>query len=202
MICVLEQHVKIVGVVGVERDANAGRDEGFVCAQFEWLGQLADDGPGDLLNALRVIHIGQDDGELIAAKAGDRIRLAHARADALAGLDQQRISPVMPERVVDLLEAVEIDQHQRHAPPDTAWLTGFLRESLVEHLPIWQARQCIEIGLFPDGCLKRHAVGEITTDRQHGMHIAGLVGLRREADVRALFLPILAVLVELSLIHI
>ena len=32
LIGVLEQHIKIVGVVGVKRDANAGRNEGFVRA--------------------------------------------------------------------------------------------------------------------------------------------------------------------------
>ena len=55
----------------------------------------------------------EHDRELVAAEPRERVarpqRLLQARAD----LAQHLVAGVMPERVVELLEAVEVDQQQR-----------------------------------------------------------------------------------------
>src|SRR5204862_6313020 len=53
------------------------------------------------------------DGECVATKARDRVGRAQRLAKTAADLDQQLIAEVMAERVVDLLEAIEI--HHDHA---------------------------------------------------------------------------------------
>ena len=55
----------------------------------------------------------QQDRELVAAEAGDGVAVADAVLQAPGELDQQQIADVVAERVVDLLEAVEIEQQQR-----------------------------------------------------------------------------------------
>ncbi len=55
-----------------------------------------------------------DNGEFIATQAGDRIALAHAFAQACRHLDQQLVAGQVAMRIVDGLEAVEIQAHQRH----------------------------------------------------------------------------------------
>ena len=53
-----------------------------------------------------------DDDEFVAAGARDEIAFAQIAADDLGGVDQHRVARGMAERVVDLLEAVEIDLQQ------------------------------------------------------------------------------------------
>ena len=67
-----------------------------------------DDAGGERLGAVDVAHIGLDDGELVAAQARHEIALAHAAEQALADLLQEHVAHGMPERVVDGLEAIEV----------------------------------------------------------------------------------------------
>ncbi|MNI89298.1 hypothetical protein D3C73_1466850 [compost metagenome] len=51
--------------------------------------------------------------ELIAADSGQGILVTHVLAQAQRHFSQQQIAHVMAERIVDRLEAVQIDEHQR-----------------------------------------------------------------------------------------
>ncbi len=55
----------------------------------------------------------QEHAELVAAEAGDGVRVAQAGDEALADELQQHVAVIVPERVVHVLEAVEIEHHQR-----------------------------------------------------------------------------------------
>ena len=54
---------------------------------------------------------GQQHAELVAAEAGDGVALAERLLEAVRDLLQQAVARVVAERVVDLLEVVEVDQH-------------------------------------------------------------------------------------------
>jgi len=60
------------------------------------------------------IEILGDDGELVAAEAPDEINLAHTLLQPGRDLGQQRIAGGVAERVIDVLEAVEIEAEHRH----------------------------------------------------------------------------------------
>ena len=53
------------------------------------------------------------DGEFVAAEAGHRVGAAHHALQALGHRAQQRVADRMAERIVDALEAVEIEEHDR-----------------------------------------------------------------------------------------
>jgi hypothetical protein len=55
------------------------------------------------------------DRELVAAKPRDQVVRAHAVADALRRFLQQLVAGRVAERVVDVLEAVEVEEHDREA---------------------------------------------------------------------------------------
>ena len=55
----------------------------------------------------------EHEGELVAAEARERVVVAHGAAEPRADLAQHLVAGVMAERVVELLEAVEVDQQQR-----------------------------------------------------------------------------------------
>ena len=55
----------------------------------------------------------QQDGELVAAQPGDGVAVAQHRPQPRADLAEQLVAVGVPEGVVDLLEAVEVDEQQR-----------------------------------------------------------------------------------------
>ena len=57
----------------------------------------------------------QEHAELVAAEPRGRVGGAQDRAQPLAHLAEQLVAGVVAERVVELLEAVEIEQQQRQA---------------------------------------------------------------------------------------
>ena len=62
--------------------------------------------------------VGEQDAELVAAEPGDGVALAQRRgAGARPTSLQQQVAVVVAERVVDLLEPVEVDQEERCVGP-------------------------------------------------------------------------------------
>ena len=67
---------------------------------------------GHLAHGAPVGHVGQD-RELVAAEAGQDVVAAQQLAQALGDVDEQAVALLVAHRVVDLLEAVEVDEHER-----------------------------------------------------------------------------------------
>src|SRR5690606_36534789 len=59
-----------------------------------------------------VLHIGQPDGELVAAEAGDGVLFTYAPFEPVGNGRQKDIAGVMPQGVVDTLELVEVEEQQ------------------------------------------------------------------------------------------
>ena len=108
----LQQPHGVRRVVGVERDADAGVDVHVDAADRERLlerrAQAQPRGAGG-----RLVAGLEDDRELVAAEARERVVAAQQGLQARADLAQHLVAGVVPERVVELLEAVEVDQQQR-----------------------------------------------------------------------------------------
>ena len=67
--------------------------------------------PGDVGGLRRVRDSVEQDGELVAAEPGDRVRRADGVQEALRHLAQDRVAGRVAEAVVDGLEVVEVDEH-------------------------------------------------------------------------------------------
>ena len=107
---VLEQRLGVLAVVGVERDPDAGLDLDGELLELEPLGdRLAHAGAG-LDRRVGAADVGDQHRELVAAEAGDGVAGAQV-SSAARRRAQQQVAVVVAERVVDLLEAVEVD-HQ------------------------------------------------------------------------------------------
>ncbi len=66
----------------------------------------------DAVDAADIRQIGEDDRELVAAQAGYCIGFAYTFGNASRRLLQQLVTAAVAHRVVDLLEAVEVDEQQ------------------------------------------------------------------------------------------
>ena len=113
-------------------DADAGADGEGPLAGAVRHAEDVDDALGDVLGLDD--RAGDEDGELVAAEAGDQVVLADDGVQPAGHLDQQLVAGLVPGDVVDGLEPVEVE-HQQAALLDRG--RGHLLE---EHARGWAAR--------------------------------------------------------------
>ena len=87
---------------------------------------------------------GQEHGELVAAEAGHGVRVAHDLLEPARDLDEQLVAAGVPEGVVDLLEAVDVEQHQADRVAGARARGGRAFEALVEQPSVRQPGQRVE----------------------------------------------------------
>ena len=96
-----------------------------------------------LARALGGARAPQQHGELVAAEAGDPVPLAQSGEDPRAELREHAVAGVVAERVVELLEVVEVDDEQRERLVRGARVVDRAAQLTVESAPVRQARQLV-----------------------------------------------------------
>jgi hypothetical protein len=94
---------------------------------------------------LLVARHGQDQRELVAAQAPDRVAQAHAAHQAGAELAQQLVAQRRAERIVDDLEAVQRDEQHRDAPVLVLRQLDGVAQGLEEQRAVRQAGQAVVV---------------------------------------------------------
>ena len=115
-------------------------------------------------------QFGQQDRELLATPARDRVALAEELAGARRELAQQLVAGSMSARVVEVLEAVHVEQGERQG---TAWATGrgeLAGEGVLPGAPVWQPGEAV------GGGLRREPLEGVVVGERDG----GLVGEQRD----------------------
>ncbi len=108
-----QQVLGVRRVAGNEGDADAGADPGPDRGEDERLLEPRRQPLGDRRGEVGVgVH--QHHTELVAAEADEQVGVSQRSLQAGAELTQELIAGGMAERVVDLLEAVEVDVQERH----------------------------------------------------------------------------------------
>ena len=134
-----QQRLGRLGVVGPHRVAHAGLGRDGDTGQF---GLLTERLLQSAQNPLHRIGRGarQHDAELVAAESGDRVAGPHRCGQSFGDDAQELVAVAMTERVVDFLEAVEVDHHQRHVGTQATG-RGQARPTLGRHAaPGWAGR--------------------------------------------------------------
>ena len=95
--------------------------------------------------ALRLVGTasGQHDDELVARVADADVVRTDGDAQRVGDLAQRQIARVVPERVVDLLEVVEVEEHERHFGLQTVGASQLARQVQEHEAGVRQARQLI-----------------------------------------------------------
>ncbi len=88
----------------------------------------------------RGLGVGEQHGELVAAESGDDVAGSDRGLEPRAELAEQQVAAVVAERVVDLLEAVEVDEQERHPAAVATMSLDRLLEARVEHGTVRRAR--------------------------------------------------------------
>ena len=175
-----DQVVGIAPVVGRDRDAGAAADVQDVVGDVERLRELREHRVDDLGDDARIAAVRDDHDEFVAAEPADLAAARGHAGEALRHLDQQPVAGRMTDGVIDVLEAVEIEQR------DGGRATGFQSDQLVvERHAIGQAGQLIEVREVAELLLGLLAVGDVVIGP--GNAPDGAVGIvhrrRRHPDV-------------------
>ncbi len=140
-----QQFVMVRIVVGENGDPDTRRHMDRKVAKLERGGEFVDDPLRNRCRPLSVPGRMDDDGKLVATEPGDDVVLPEHAMDPLGeGLDQG-IAGGMTEGVVDGLETIDVEEHDRVAPPPIPALLESLEVS-PEHGPVVQTGQLITIG--------------------------------------------------------
>ena len=107
-IAIAEQRTHLVAVIGKDRDADRGADEYPMPGYGDWIGHRRDDPLSKGRRASR-IEVGDPQSELVAAHSRDHRVAAQTSQQPLRDREQQPIAGSVAERVVDILEMIEVE---------------------------------------------------------------------------------------------
>ncbi len=148
---VVHGHVRFVdepeGPVAVDpvghRHADARRRCDEAAAQISSLAQGAENSRRQRLCFVLVARRLDKDAEFVAAKARDDVVVSHHYPQAIRDRSQKPVARIVAETVVDLLEAVDIDEQDDDAPVGAPAARDGGVELLREHVAIGQLREWV-----------------------------------------------------------
>ena len=147
----------VVHVLVDHGETGARGDDDLETVQRDGASDVAYAGPRQFEHLLAVAALA-DDRKFVAGQTGQDVTGGEKTTHPLAGLDEQLVAGVMPERVVDFLEPVEVEHHDEEHLIDGAIRCDVLERAL-ERDPVRQSRQSIQPSLTLDP-LVEHALSQ------------------------------------------
>ena len=162
----LQKARRVVGMLREQRDADADADlEPEAVGDLERPLHRVHDPFGHAAGTLEVGGRRQQDRELVAAEPRDRVAVADAVVETPGEMDQEQVAEMVAERVVDLLEAIEVEQQQRQRFAVAGRRAQRLGQAVVEQHAIGQAGQGIVHRLVAQPVLLSLGGGDVAHDR-------------------------------------
>ena len=129
---VFQQRLGFGAVVGVDADADAGRD-----VKLMFLDQMgvrhgleqSFRGDGDILG---VGDFREQHDEFVAALPADRIRTAYTAFQAAGDRLQELVADRVAERIIDVLEAIEVETEHRDVSEISSFQGDRLRDAIIQ----------------------------------------------------------------------
>ena len=193
-----QQLVAVGAVLGVQGQPEARADLQAHAADVEGALERVADPMGALQRRIGGFRVAQQDRELVAAQpAGQRVLVPRHALEPLRDRAQEIVADLVPQRVVDLLEPVEVEQHDRR-PGAGAQPVGETFEGLVQDDPVGQAgqrvvarpiEQVLQVARARDRHRQRagHRLEARGAARAEALDHAGAIEERDAAQRRALF---------------
>ena len=122
-------------------DADAGADDDGMAADRVGRAQRPDHAARDLVQRAMVRRRGGDHGELIATQARNKIVAAHDMRKPQCHIADELVTDRMAERIVDVLEVIEVDVKHRHRCAAASDVGDHRLQPLAEEIPVRQAAQ-------------------------------------------------------------
>ena len=139
-----DELARVGGVLGALRDPDRDRDPAGE-AELDPVEALGE--PGRERDRALLAAAGDDHGELLAADPADDVARADARAEVVGELRQHVVADGVAEDVVDLLEVVDVDHHDRDVRVLGRGQRQLAAEALVEVAVVVEAGERVGLGL-------------------------------------------------------
>ena len=134
-----EEAVGGVGVVRIERDADAGRAAHHVPAHCEGLVEAVLEAVRNLVHVGAIAHCGHDHRELIAAQARQSVAEPQLMLHAQGHFLQIHVADLVAVLVIDLLELIEVDEDEAE---DAGGAAGFRNHRAQDAFPARSGWEC------------------------------------------------------------
>jgi hypothetical protein len=128
-------------------------------------------------DVVALVQVGHQDIELVPADAGHGVRFPHAPLEPLGHRLQQQVPGGVPQRVVDLLEVIQVEKEHRQVLPVAPRLRQLEREEVHEQLAVGEVGERVVQCLVPDGFLPLGSPGDVAGDP--GKPDGDAVGIRQ-----------------------
>ena len=129
--------------------------------------QRVEDGVRDVRGIVSRGHALQQDHELVAAEARERVTGPDGATETVPDDPQDLVADLMAEGVVDDLEAVDVAEEKRHPTPGAVGLQQRVIEVVEEQAPVGQPREGVLKGMPGQLLLEGLPVGGVPED-DHG----------------------------------
>ena len=195
----LEQVGRHQGVVRIQADSQRRRDVDVVAlVHLQRPAERQQDFTRHAFHRLQAADVLEDHGELVAAQARHRVRSAEGRLQSGSRGLEQAVAGRMAERIVDVLEPVQVEEQHRHP--------GFLAtraddgpaEALGQQRPVRQAGQGVVVGQVAQFLLGALPVGDVVDHGDEVTAHAQRIAHLRHLDPAQEFLVVLAPLPHLA----
>ena len=133
----------VVGVVRREHVADARLDGHGEPAEVEVLADHVADASEERVDLGRVVD---EDPELVTAQSGDRVAVVQLVDQTARELGENHVTVVVTERVVDLLESIDVDDRDRKRGAPTRHAVQRICDSPMEQPPVRELRQRVVLG--------------------------------------------------------
>ena len=189
-LCVIERRIRPRGddtgfapVSRQDRDADARpRIDAHAIAEIDRLAQRLKKAHGEIRGLVREADIPQDDREFVAAAAGRHALGADGLLQTGRNGGQKRVAGGVAVQIVDRLEAIEIDEHQRAQTTVVSQPCQRLVEGLAEQHAVGQAREPVMQRDEADPLFGGPARAEIGQCNDHHLHAAKQDGFQLHLD--------------------
>ncbi len=111
----LDERLGVDAVLGEDADSDRCGDVELAPFDMEGIADGFEDLLGDERGVLGMTELGQEQRELVAAEAGHRVAVAHARLNPRRHGLQKLVADVVAEGIVDDLETIEVEEQHGHA---------------------------------------------------------------------------------------
>ena len=204
----LEQRVGILPVLGEQGDADAGRDLDLLAGKIERRGDRSQDlvGQGGYVRAAADLRLHEQ--ELVATQPGQGVGGADHGVDPLGYRAQQPIAHGMAQGVVDVLEAVEVEQEHGDHAALAASMGQLLAEPVMQQGAVGQPGEPVVQGQPPDhpraeadrSSLEPAQDRQIDATDRHGISQSiRLAGYNLKVNIITIYINLIAIYILLSI---
>jgi len=146
--------IHITAIIGINADTNAQGNVKLMVLDLVRQGKCCNQFLGDMGGILRLFNFRQQDHEFVTALPADRVRCADAIHQTISNRAQQLIADLVPQRIVDMFEVIEIQKKQGQLLAVPSSQSDRLGQALREQDTIRQPSQ--KVMLCQIGHLLRH----------------------------------------------